>query len=79
MIKIPLFMFLVNRTWVRQRYQFYGNSDQYFKIVNSKTTMTDNSKNILLLYLSEESRDILKTQGINNLILSRWPVNISIL
>ncbi|PKY54731.1 kinase-like protein [Rhizophagus irregularis] len=68
-----------NRTWCATEVPILWEPGQYFKIVNSKTSTTDNSKNILLLYLSEESRDILKIQGINNLILDRWPVNINIL
>src|SRR6266498_1559665 len=55
---------LVNRTWCMIAIPIlWKNPGQYYLITNdSKKKLF----NVILLHLSEESRDILKNQGINN-------------
>jgi hypothetical protein len=56
---------LVNKTWCVIAVQIlWRNISQFYLTYNSKNILY----NVILLHLSEESRDILKNQGMNNLI-----------
>src|SRR2546430_6947356 len=61
---------LVNRTWCLTAVpNLWENPGQYFMIgENSKELLF----NVIILHLSEESRDILKNQGINNPITKTY-------
>ena len=59
---------LVNRTWCITAVSILWKNPGYIHI----TTKEEILFNVILLHLSEESRDILKSQGINNLITETY-------
>src|SRR6185437_2993988 len=64
---------LVNKTWCITTIPIlWKNPGKYFLEKNSKNMLY----NVILLHLSEESRDILKNEGINNTLTEtyRYPL-----
>src|SRR6266498_1452051 len=60
---------LVNRTWCEIAVPIlWKNPRQYFITDNAKSMLFD----VILLHLSEESRDVLKNYGINNPITETY-------
>ena len=59
---------LVNRTWCVTAVPILWKNLERITNINSKRILVD----VILLHLSEESRDFLKNQGINNLITKTY-------
>jgi hypothetical protein len=59
---------LVNKTWcVMVVPILWRNPSQFFMDISYNTLF-----NVLILHLSEESRDVLKNQGMNNLVMGTY-------